>query len=174
MRADAYVRGRALCRPARPVDSTSSDRDTAYTGSAVSPLLEHHSRFWPVMLFPHIDRSHSVALIGWREGRPVWLKDVVCGSPGRLILTAENLHGRGNIYSWWSWIDIPRRAIESARPSPQTEGLLEVRFREARKSRFLGFMTRGELGGRVFLNLGDACEEWRAKLGLDGAGPQGA
>ncbi len=139
----------------------------------MTPPLEHRTRFWPMMLFPNTDRSHSIALIGWRDGRPVWFKDVVCGSPGRLILTAEYLHGRGNIFSMWSWIDVPRRAIESARPSPRAEGVLEVRFRESRKSRFLGFLTRRELGGTILLNLGDACEEWLAELGGSADGSTG-
>ena len=100
-------------------------RHAPYTDSALPVLLEHRTRFWPVMLFPHIERSHAATAIGRRGWRPVWLKDVVYGAAGRVFLTPEKPVGRTVLISWF---EIDRSAIASVRVSPRAEGVLEVRF----------------------------------------------
>ena len=126
--------------------------------------LEHRSWFWPVAVFPHIRRSHSLSCLGLREGRLLWVKDVVFQVSGRLELTPEVLRGTGNWVSFWSRLEIDRASIESVRPSPKGDGLLEVRFREARKTRLLRYMTRGPLDGVVLLNLGADADAWLREL----------
>lgn len=119
------------------------------------------------MLFPHIPRSHTVTLIGWRGRRPVWVKDVVASWPGRVALTSDGLYGRSFPWGLDGRIEIPRAEIQDVRRSPRAAGLLEVRFGESRKSRLLRFMTRGELDGVVLLSLGDACGKWFEAMGGD-------
>jgi hypothetical protein len=126
--------------------------------------LEHRSWFWPVALFPHSRRSHTLTWLGLREGRIVWFKDVVFQLSGRLELTPEVLRCRGNLVSLWSRLEIDRAAIESVRPSPKGDGLLEVRFREASKTRLLRYLTRGPLDGVVLLNLGADADAWHREL----------
>lgn len=127
-------------------------------------VLEHRSRFWPVMLFPHFERSHTVGLIGWRDGRPRFVKDIALTSAGRLVLTTRRLWGKGHFFGLWCSIEIARRAIEAAEIRPDDEGLLEIRFHEARKKGWVRFVARGPLDGRVLLNLGDQSGRWYEAL----------
>ena len=144
-----------------------TDRPAPYTGGALPVLLEHRTRFWPVMLFPHIERSHTATVIGRCGWRPVWLKDVVYGAAGTIALTPDKLIGRTLLISWF---EIDRSAIESVRLSPRAEGVLEVRFGAMRKSWFIRFVTFQKPDGLVLLNLGDSCGEWLAALAGGSAG----
>jgi hypothetical protein len=136
----------------------------------VTVLLEHRSWIWPVMLFPHIERSHTVGVIGWRGRRPVVARDIRFSSAGRLVLSSDSLRGRSNLAGLWCSFEIARTAIESVRPSSQGGTLLEVRFRAAKKSRLLRYMTRGPLDGVVLLNLPGKVDRWAAALEVGRSG----
>lgn len=120
--------------------------------------------FFPLLLVPIMKGTLSRGMIGFRNGSPVYIKDIKASqSQCRLELTSESLRCY-KLIPKLLLIDIPRSAIESVRLHPALDDLLEVRFREANKGRFLRFLMFGNPGAVpqdvVYFNLGDDAGRW--------------
>ena len=127
-------------------------------------ILDRRSYFFPVVIFPSHEQSHTAAIIGWKNRRPRALEDVKAAFAGRVWLTAGHLQGHSLLLGRLVSFTIPLEAINSVKISHHDAGLLEVRFRQAEKSGLLRFMTKGAPEGVVLLKLDEAAGRWLRAL----------
>ena len=127
-------------------------------------LLEKTRYFFPLLLVPIMKGTLSRGMIGFRKGSPVYVRDIKASqSQCRLELTEHSLRCI-KLIPRLLLIDIPRSAIRSVRLHPRIKDLLEVRFDEAEKGRFLRFLMFGNPGAVpqdvVYFNLGEEATQW--------------
>ena len=129
---------------------------------ASSVLLERRSYFWPIVLFPHYENSHTVAFTGRHN-----LKDVKFSAGFvRLTMSDTALECR-LLFPTFPIFQIRLADITDVGTVEGKEGLVFVHFSKAR----LGWPARFALSGdsaipkdRVLLDLGDAWQEWLETL----------
>jgi hypothetical protein len=131
-------------------------------------ILQKTRWFFPLLLAPIMKGTFSRGMIGIRNGKPVYVRDIKASqSQCRLELTQERLRCY-KLIPKLLLIEIPRKAIKSVRLHPQLDDLLEVRFEQATKGRLLRFLMFGNPGAVpqdvVYFNLGDEAEVWLEAL----------
>ena len=134
------------------------------TGASARVEMEMTRWFFPLLLVPIMKGTFSRGMIAFRNGSPVYVRDIKASqSQCRLELTKDSLRCF-KLIPKFLLIEIPRSAIKSVRLHPQIDDLLEVRFHEANKGRFLRFLTFGNPGAVpqdvVYFNLGDEARRW--------------
>jgi hypothetical protein len=133
-------------------------------GPGEEVLLECRSIFWPVIIFPYYERSHTASVVGWKDHRPHVLKDVKGSFAGRVWLTEGHLQARSFLLRSLLNIKIPLDSIASVKVSEQDNGLIEIRYRQAELSRLLRFLTKGAPEGAILLKLEDVTDIWLQTL----------
>lgn len=127
-------------------------------------LLQAQRLVFPLLLIPYRRGSFTRGIIGFRDGSPVFAKDIKASqSQCRLSLRRDGLRC-DKLFPRWLLIDIPAAAIESVRAHPHLPDLMEIRFQFATKGRMLRFLTSGTPGavpeGVVYFNLGKDTPRW--------------
>lgn len=125
-------------------------------------ILKKSSRFWPIVLFPHYQKSHTAAYTGRR-----FLKDVKFSLGfATIVLTEQWLRCR-LIFPRFLMLEVQLRNILRLTRLEGKEEILEIRFSESR----LGWLTRFALSGapavprdRILLNLGTDTGKWFQEL----------
>lgn len=138
--------------------------------------LEFQRLLLPLLLVPYMQGSHTRGLIGFRNGSPLFVKDIKASqSQCRLTLTNRALRCV-KLFPRWLLIEIPLDQITSVREHPQLPEVMEVRYDQATKGRMLRFLTSGTPGavppGVIYFHLGKATGAWidavRRHMGVDG------
>lgn len=125
-------------------------------------ILKKTSLLWPILLFPHCPRSHTVACTGRRL-----VKDVRFSAGfATLTLTVHSLRCRLVFPHLRLW-EVQLGDITHLSRLKGKEELVEIRFAKSKT----GWLTRLVLSGapaiprdRVLLNLGDDAETWFQEL----------
>lgn len=125
-------------------------------------ILKKTSHFWPIVLFPHYQKSHATAYTGRR-----FLKDIKF-SVGFATIVLTNQWLRCHlIFPRFLVLEVQLRDILHLTRLEGKEGILEIRFSERR----LGWLTRFALSGdpavprdRILLNLGKEADRWFQEL----------
>lgn len=140
------------------------------TGSAADEVVELQSQrlLLPLLLVPYMQGSHTRGLIGFRNGSPLFVKDIKASqSQCRLTLSDRALRCV-KLFPRWLLIEIPLDQITSVREHPQLPEVMEVRYDEATKGRMLRFLTSGTPGavppGVIYFHLGQATGTWIAAV----------
>jgi hypothetical protein len=127
-------------------------------------LLQAKRFIFPLLLIPYKRGSFTRGMIGFRDGSPVFVKDIKASqSQCRLTLSSRGLICI-KLFPRWLLIDIPAASIRSVRAHPHLPDLMEIRFDQAKKGRMLRFLTSGTPGavpeGVVYFNLGKEAPRW--------------
>ncbi|MGA9533501.1 MAG: hypothetical protein WBR18_12355 [Anaerolineales bacterium] len=118
----------------------------------------------PLLLVPYMRGSHTRGLIGFRNGSPLFVKDIKASqSQCRLTLTDQALRCV-KLFPRWLLIEIPLDQITSVSEHPQLPEVMEVRYDQAAKGRLLRFLTSGTPGvvppGVIYFHLGARTGTW--------------
>jgi hypothetical protein len=127
-------------------------------------VLQCQRLLLPLLLVPYMQGSHTRGLIGFRDGSPLFVKDIKASqSQCRLTLTDRALRCV-KLFPRWLLIEIPLEGISSVREHPQLPEVMEVRYEQATKGRLLRFLTSGTPGavppGVVYFHLGNQTGVW--------------
>lgn len=138
--------------------------------------LQFQRLLLPLLLVPYMQGSHTRGLIGFRNGSPLFVKDIKASqSQCRLMLTNHSLRCV-KLFPRWLLIEIPLDQITGVQEHPQLPEVMEVRYEQATKGRLLRFLTSGTPGavptGVVYFHLGEHTGTWidalRARLSAIG------
>jgi hypothetical protein len=125
-------------------------------------ILKKTRLVWPIVLFPHYKKSHTLTFTGKQ-----FVKDIRFGvSFAGLYLTESNLYCR-LIFPRLLIFEIELADITFVFKVEDKKGVLEVKFNKA----MFGWLSRFVLSGdpaiprnHLFLNLGDECDIWFKEL----------
>ena len=116
-------------------------------------LFTFRTIFWPVIIWPYYDKSHTIQIIGWESMRPHTLRNVKMSFAGTLSFTKKQMKVNHVILGRWLSITIQNKDIESIHPYDKDNDLLEVIFHQADMCKLMKFFIRGAPENRRLLNL---------------------
>ncbi len=125
-------------------------------------LLSKVSYFWPVALFPYSPKSHTLQYTG-RE----WVKDVKAAFGFSRLSLTESALCCTFIFPRLLLFEIALLDILNVSKVEGKEGLIEVRFTQAKMGWFVRFALSGDPAiprDRVILNVGESLESWLREL----------
>ncbi len=147
-------------RAARRCYETVMEETTYMRGKII---LSKTSCFWPIALFPHFERSHTLVFAG-RD----WAKDVRFSIGFACLCLTETVLSCRLVFPPLLLFEIEPSNVLAVSKIEEKEGLIDIRFTNAK----LGWLTRFALSGdpaiprnRVILNVEDDLESGLRELG---------
>lgn len=116
-------------------------------------VYKFRSYFWPVVVWPYYEHSHTIQIIGWKNSRPRTLKDVKLSFAGTLTLTNDSLSVRHLLLGRWISMTVRNSDIEEVRTYEKDDELVEVIFKRIEMGSLMNFLLRGAPSNRILLNL---------------------